>query len=377
MRKLAQSVYYHYAKNFNEDVKFPEDGYKGNYIADIADKLIADFSDTLINKNKIEEIKKYSEKIIFNEIQTTLEKLDIKFDNFFNETQLYENNQIDDIIKQLEAKGLIYEQDGATWFKGKKVGRNQDRVLIKSTGEPTYRLPDMAYHKNKFDRNFDLIVDVFGADHMDAYPDVLSVCKNLGYDISKIKVLIHQFVTIQENGRPIKMSTRKANFISLNDLIEEVGSDVVKFFFSMRGINTHLNFDLDLAKDQSDQNPVFYIQYAHARAVNIILKSKNEEIFSYDIFNHNLLIEEEEITLIKNLIEFPDLINKSIIDMEPQLISNYLMDIASKFHHYYSKHKVITNNKELSNARAILVDCIRQVLFNGLKVLGISAPNKM
>ena len=377
MRKLAESVHSHYAQKLNKDVPFPEDGYQGKYIIDIAQKLIDDFSDDLIDKKNLDSIKEYSEKIIFNDIQKTLKSLKIEFDNFFNETRLYQNNEIYKIIDSLKEKGLIYELDNATWFKATSVGREQDRVLIKSTGEPTYRLPDMAYHKNKFDRDFDLIVDVFGADHMDAYPDVLSVCENLGYDISKVKVLVHQFVTIQENGKPIKMSTRKANFISLEDLIDDVGADVVKFFFSMRGINSHLNFDLDLAKDESEQNPVFYIQYAHARAVNILYKSKDEGIFDYDTFNHDLLVQDEEINLIKSLIEFPELINKSMNEMEPQLISNYLMDIASKFHHYYAKHKVITENKALSNARTVLVDSIRQILFNGLSVLGISAPNKM
>ena len=164
--------------------------------------------------------------------------------------------------KSLKSKNLVYNKDGATWFRGSKVGCKQDRVIIKSTGEPTYRLPDIAYHKNKFERNYDIIVDVFGADHLDAYPDVLGACKALGYDSSKVRVLVHQFVTVQENGKPIKMSTRKANFISLDDLIDEVGSDVVKYFFAMRGMNSHLNFDLGLAKDESEQNPVFYIQYA-------------------------------------------------------------------------------------------------------------------
>ena len=377
MRKLAESVYSHYAKKLNKEVAFPEDGYQGKYIIDIAQKLIDDFSDDFIDRKNLDDVKEYSEKIIFNDIQKTLKSLKIEFDNFFNETQLYENNEIYKIIDALKEKGLIYELDNATWFKATSVGREQDRVLIKSTGEPTYRLPDMAYHKNKFDRNFDLIIDVFGADHMDAYPDVLSVCENLGYDTSKVKVLVHQFVTIQENGKPIKMSTRKANFISLEDLINDVGADVVKFFFSMRGINSHLNFDLDLAKDESEQNPVFYIQYAHARAVNILYKSKDEGILKYETFNHDLLIQDEEINLIKSLIEFPELINKSMNEMEPQLISNYLMDIASKFHHYYAKHKVITDNKALSNARTVLVDSIRQILFNGLNVLGISAPDKM
>jgi len=374
MRKLAESVYARYNEKLGKTSLFPEDGYEGLYIFDIADKLINTHSDSL---EDIEIIKDYAENTIFKDIKTTLKKMNITFDNFFNEKDLYDNKEIYNVIEALREKKLIYELDGATWFKATKLGLQQDRVLIKSTGEPTYRLPDMAYHKNKFERDFDVIVDVFGADHMDAYPDVLSVCKNLGYDTSKVKVLIHQFVTIQKDGNPIKMSTRKANFISLEDLIDDVGADVVKYFFSMRGINSHLNFDIDLAKDESDQNPVFYIQYAYARAINIINRSKDSNLYSLDLFKHHLLTTTEEINLIKALLNFPELIEKSTEDFEPQLIANYLMDISSKFHHYYSKHKVITENKELSIARTIFVDTIRQVIYNGLTVLGISAPEKM
>ena len=196
--------------------------------------------------------------------------------NHNNNHNVYDNNDIDRTVNDLKAKNLIYEKDGATWFKGTAAGRDMDRVIIKSTGEPTYRLPDIAYHRDKFDRNFDVIVDVFGADHMDAYPDVIAAIKSLDYDSDKIKVLIHQFVTVLKNGEPVKMSTRKANFISLDSLIDEVGADVTRFFFIMRSMNTHLNFDLDLAKEQSDANPVFYIQYAHARCCNMLRRFEGD-----------------------------------------------------------------------------------------------------
>ena len=377
MRKLAESVYSRYLKKFNIENDFPEDGYQGEYISDIAEQLKNDFSKELIDREKIDTIKSYAEEKIFTEIKSTLKKLQIEFDNFFNERDLYDNKAIFKIIESLKKDDLVYEKDGATWFKATELGLKQDRVLIKSTGEPTYRLPDMAYHQDKFNRNYDLIIDVFGADHLDAYPDVVAVCKYLGYDTQKIKVLVHQFVTIQENGKPVKMSTRKANFISLDDLIDEVGVDVVKYFFSMRGINSHLNFDLNLAKDQSDQNPIFYIQYAHARSINIIKKSKDAGLYSINDFDYNQLSELEEINLIKCLLKFPELITKSAEELEPQLISTYLMEAASKFHHYYAKHKVVSDNKDLSIARTVLVDATRQILFNGLNILGLSAPDKM
>tara|TARA_A100001011_G_C14315829_1_gene847931 strand:- start:819 stop:2447 length:1629 start_codon:yes stop_codon:yes gene_type:complete len=375
MRKLAQSVEARYNEILGKEFSFPKDGYEGNYIYDIANKIITLHGNKLIND--IDSIKKHAEQIIFDDIKATLKKLKIVFNNFFNEKDLYENNNIYKIIERLKNNGLIYEMDGATWFKATDLGLSQDRVLIKSTGEPTYRLPDMAYHKNKFDRKFDVIIDVFGADHMDAYPDVISVCKNIGYDTNKIKVLIHQFVTLEENGNPIKMSTRKANFISLDKLIDTVGADVVKYFFSMRGMNSHLNFDMSLAKDESDQNPVFYIQYAYARAINILNRAKDGNYYKINAFKHSLLKNKEEIQIIKKLINFQEIIEKSIEKFEPQLVATYLLDLSSIFHHYYSKHKVITDDRELTIARTILIDSVRQVLYNGLNILGLKTPNKM
>jgi len=377
MRVLAESVYARYNESLNQKAEFPEDGYKGEYINSIAKQLSSKCSDELSATKKLEFIKDYSEKTIFEQIKKTLKKIGIIFDNFFNENELYKNKEIYKIVAILKEKNLIYEKDGATWFKASDLGLNQDRVLIKSSGEPTYRLPDIAYHKNKFDRNYDVIIDVFGADHLDAYPDVIGACEALGYDKSKVKVLVHQFVTIQDEGKPIKMSTRKANFISLDDLIDEVGADVVKYFFAMRGMNSHLNFDLGLAKDESDQNPVFYIQYAYARIINILNKAHDEGFSLDDNFDYGLLDKKEEIAITKSLLTFPDLIKKAGSSMEPQMIANYLMDIASSFHHYYAVHKVITEKRELSIARLNLINAVKQVLYNGLNILNISTPNKM
>ena len=377
MRVLAESVYARYKESLNQESEFPEDGYKGEYIHNIAKELKNKHSNEFLKSKNLDFIKNYSEIIIFEKIKKTLKKIGIIFDHFFNENELYKNKEIYKIIDTLKEKKLVYEKDGATWFKASDLGLNQDRVLIKSSGEPTYRLPDIAYHKNKFDRNYDLIVDVFGADHLDAYPDVLGACEALGYDKSKVTVLVHQFVTIQDGGKPIKMSTRKANFISLDDLIDEVGADVVKYFFAMRGMNSHLNFDLGLAKDESDQNPVFYIQYAYARIINILNKAEAEGLSLDECFNYALLNSKEEIMITKTLLTFPDLIKKAGSSMEPQLIANYLMDIASSFHHYYAVHKVITDKKDLSIARLNLINAVRQVLYNGLTILNISTPNKM
>ncbi len=377
MRVLGESVYVRYMELLGENLEIPDGGYEGLYIKDIA-KIIFDKHQEKFkgdSNNKI--FKQTAEDYIFEDIERTLDKIGLKFDSFFNENALYDNNDIDRTVNDLKAKNLVYEKDGATWFKATAAGREMDRVIIKSTGEPTYRLPDIAYHRDKFDRNFDVIVDVFGADHMDAYPDVIAAVKSLDYDSDKIKVLIHQFVTVLKNGEPVKMSTRKANFISLDSLIDEVGADVTRFFFIMRSMNTHLNFDLDLAKEQSDANPVFYIQYAHARCCNMLRRFEGD-LDSIDESSLEHLKLDIETQLINKLLTFPEVIRKSSITLEPQNISNYLAELSSSFHSYYAKERVIdSDNKTLTDARIYLVNATRIVIKNGLKVLGVSAPEQM
>ena len=377
MRVLGESVYVRYMEILGENLEIPDGGYEGLYIKDIAknifDKHQEKFKGDISNKI----FKQTAEEYIFKDIEKTLNKIGLKFDSFFNENTLYDNNDIDRTINDLKTKNLIYEKDGATWFKATAAGRDMDRVIIKSTGEPTYRLPDIAYHRDKFDRNFDVMVDVFGADHMDAYPDVIAAIKALDYDSDKIKVLIHQFVTVLKNGEPVKMSTRKANFISLDSLIDEVGSDVTRFFFIMRSMNTHLNFDLDLAKEQSDANPVFYIQYAHARCCNMLRRFEGD-LNSIDESCLEHLKLDIETQLINKLLTFPEVIRKSSLTLEPQNISNYLAELSSSFHSYYAKERVIdSENKTLTEARVYLINAARIVIRNGLTVLGVSAPEKM
>jgi len=377
MRKLGESLKVRYLNNCGIDCPLPEDGYQGEYINDIAELFKKEFSEKYINENDLNIFKNYAEEKIFDDIKKTLNTLNIKFDNYFNEDDLYKNKDIDKIIDDLDKKKLIYKKDNATWFSGTKVNRPNDRVLIKSTGEPTYRLPDMAYHRTKFERNYHKIIDVFGADHMDAYPDIIEVMKQLDYDTNKIEVLIHQFVTITKNNKPIKMSTRKANFITLEELCEEVGTDVVRYFFIMRHINSHLNFELEIAKDQSDLNPIFYIQYAHARICNIIKKAKELGYNENDNKSIKSLNEKMENELIVTMINFKNIIKKSYEKLDPQIISNYLEELAAKFHKYYSKHRIITDDKKITNSRLFLINSLRIVICNALFVLGIEAKEKM
>jgi len=376
MDRLGLSVYLRYCELLNQSIDFPEECYQGKYIYNISQILVDEYGDKLLNSPKSESFRKTAEQNIFNDIKDTLQKIGIEFNNFFNEDSLYKNKAIFKVIEDLKKKNLIYEKDGATWFAGTNIGRNMDRVLIKSTGEPTYRLPDIAYHADKFDRGFDLIIDVFGADHMDAYPDVISALDQLDYNIDKMKVLIHQFATVSENGEAVKMSTRKANFITLDELLNEVGKDVLRYFFLMRGMNTHLNFDINIAKSESDENPVFYLQYAYARICNIINISKELNCKTENP-NLSLLSTDIELEIINSVISFPDCINDVTNKLEPQIITNYLQNLALLFHRFYSQNKVLTDNEELTKSRLLLIQSIQIVLRNGLDIIGISHPERM
>ena len=377
MHRLGESVKSRYLELLGENTEFPEEGYEGEYIIEIAQSLLDKNGNSLIDTADNKVFKEAAESNIFLNIKKTLARIGLKFDTFFNENSLYDSGAIEDVVDTLRQKNLIYEKEGATWFKATEAGRDQDRVIIKSSGEPTYRLPDIAYHQNKFNRGYDLMVDVLGADHMDAYPDVLAAVEQLGCDSKKINVIIHQFVTLTEDGEPVKMSTRKANYITLDELIDEVGQDVVRYFFIMRGINTHLNFDMALAKDESDENPVFYLQYAHARLCNILKHAEEQGHIFNEKTDLSPLNLDSEIQLIKLLLEFPNIIAKAKDNLEPQTIATYLQSLAGLFHKYYAKERVVTDDKNKTSARLILVQALQIVLNNGLSLLGIHALERM
>ncbi len=377
MHRLGESVKSRYLELLGEKTEFPEEGYEGEYIVEIAQNLIDKKGNSLKDLTENTAFKDAAESNIFLNIEKTLSRIGLKFDTFFNENSLYDSGAITNVVDTLRQKKLIYEKEGATWFKASEAGRDQDRVIIKSSGEPTYRLPDIAYHQNKFNRGYDLMVDVLGADHMDAYPDVLAAVEQLGCDSKKVNVIIHQFVTLTEDGEPVKMSTRKANYITLDELIDEVGEDVVRYFFIMRGINTHLNFDMTLAKDESDENPVFYLQYAHARLCNILKHAEEQEHIFNEKTDLSPLNLDSEIQLIKLLLEFPNIIAKAKDNLEPQTIATYLQSLAGLFHKYYAKERVVTDDKNKTSARLILVQALQIVLNNGLSLLGIHALERM
>ena len=375
MRILGESVAARYFDLIGKKYDFPDDGYKGEYIISIANQIKDSHNEKLQTNSKV--FRKEAEKAIFKGIKKTLNSIGIKHDVFSNEQTYYDNGSIDELVKELNNKNLIYNSDGAVWFKATKLGLEKDRVYYKSSGEATYRLPDTAYHRHKLNRGFDLVVDIFGADHADAYPDVIAALNALDIDTNPIKVLIHQFVTLLKGGEKVKMSTRQANFVTLDELINEVGGDVVRYFFIMRSMNSHLNFDLDLAADQSEKNPVYYIQYAYARISNIINNGKSKHIDIDGNFDSRLLVNKAEISLIKSLYEFPEIMKKTLNTLEPQSIANHLHDIASEFHKFYAKCRVITDDIELTKSRIHLIKSVKIVLANGLNILGIQAPEKM
>ena len=375
MRTLGKSVEARYLELLEKSFEFPEGGYQGDYIIEIAKEIINNNGKDL--KENDAQFLSSAEKTIFRQIKNSLNSLGIKFDIFSNEKSFYDSGAIEQLLSQLKDKGLIYEDDGATWYKATELGAKQDKVYIKSSGEPTYRLPDTAYHRDKINRDFDLIVDVFGADHTDTYPDVLSALKALNLDTDHIKILIYQFVTLIKNGEKVKMSTRKADFITLDNLIGELGLDIVRYFFIMRSMNTHLDFDLNLAKDQSDKNPVFYLQYAYARICNIIRHGEGQNYKFSDDFDATLLNQSSEIKLLKLMSNFPIMMETALDTLEPQIIANYLQELASSFHKFYGNCKVITEDKNISQARLGLINGTKIILSTGLSILGISAPEKM
>ena len=356
---------------------FPEDGYLGDYIDEIAREMVELQGADLDTEGDVEPFKKAAEEQIFADIEGTLDRLGIHMDSFFNERTLYDSNKVWDIVEAFRRKDLAYDKDGAVWFKTTEFGKEADTVLVKSSGEPTYRLPDIGYHADKLDRGYDLCIDVFGADHIATFPDVLDGIRSLGYDADKVDVVIYQFVTLIRGGEPVKMSTRKATYVTLDELMDEVGDDVTRYFFLMRSPNTHLEFDLDLAKEASDKNPVFYLQYAHARICSILRKAADTDLTLDGNADLSLLDHPTEQALVKVMMDLPESIDRAAENREPHRLANYLRDVAVAFTQFYGQCRIIGEDENLAKARLKLADAARQVLKNGLSVLGIGTPERM
>jgi arginyl-tRNA synthetase len=388
MKLLGESVRARYLQQHGIDAPMPEDGYQGEYIVDIARAMKEERGDSLVSVTDLEVFRAVAVKAIFAEINQTCTRLKIRFDVFTNELDLFKSGAVDKVLKALGDKGLTFEQDGAVYLRGEPLGLPKDAVLVRSGGDkqPTYRTPDIAYHIQKLERGFDLIVDVFGADHIAEHQEVLAAVKALGHDITPIRSIIYQFVTLIRGGEKVKMSTRKATYITLDQLLEEFpdevgGADVVRFFFLSRKSDSQFDFDLELAKKQAPENPVFYVQYAHARLASIFREGAAKGLaLPADASQINLnLLGDEELELAKRALGLPEVMTAAAEALEPHRITFYLLELATEFHRYYNKpaNRIIGADRELSLARMYMAAMLKDAIAGGLELLGVSAPERM
>jgi len=379
MEILGNSVRLRYLELLGQEVEFPEDHYQGDYIRDIAAALQTEYGDGLVNAD-VGVFKERAEAEIFAGIRATLARLRIHFDNYFNESSLHEGGQVTEVLAKMRERGYVYEKDGATWFRAPDGEGKKDRVLVKSTGEPTYRLPDIAYHVEKIRRGYDLMVTILGADHVEEYPDVLAGLQALGYRTDNVRVVFHQFVTLVRGGEQVRMSTRKGHFVTLDELIDEVGADAVRYFMLARSPDSHMEFDLDLAVEQSERNPVYYVQYAHARIASILRHAAEQGWDIESPGNVSLLTHESEQALIRKMLELPEVVEQGVTQLTPHYLPFYAQELAAIFHAFYRDCRVVSSDPadaELTRARLRLVRAARLVLARVLHLMGVTAPERM
>jgi len=375
---LGESIKARYLELLGTEVAFPENGYVGGYIKDLAQALIAKHGDKLKN-HKPGFFADYGISEILTSIKQDLKDFDVRFDNWFSQKEHCTIAVINKAIAQLEKLGFIYDKDEAKWFASSELGDDKNRVLVKSDGSFTYLAPDIAYHCNKKERGFNQVIDIWGPDHHGYINRLKAAWQALGFNRDELAILIIQLATLFRQGKPVRMSTRAGEFISLKEVIDEVGTDAGRFFFLMRKADSHLKFDLEVAKSQSLENPVYYIQYAHARISSIIRnRAAKCRFINFTRLNLELLKEPDELNIIKQLTRFQDVVSSCAEKLEPFWLLNYLQELAKLFHNYYDNHRVLsTDNLPLSRARLSLIEAIKIVLAIGLGLLGVSQPEKM
>ncbi|MDX8344032.1 arginine--tRNA ligase [Rossellomorea sp. YZS02] len=381
IHNLAISVEARYFQALGQDKAMPEDGYHGQDIIEIGKKLAEEFGSKYAEVSDEERYKffrEYGLKIEMAKLQKDLEMFRVPFNVWYSETSLYENGKIDAALKTLRDNGHVYEEDGATWFRSTELGDDKNRVLIKNDGTYTYLTPDISYHQDKFERGHDVLINIWGADHHGYIPRMKAAIEALGFDRDKLEVEVIQLVHLYKNGEKMKMSKRTGKAVTLRELVEEVGLDAVRYFFAMRSADTHMDFDLDLAVSQSNENPVYYAQYAHARICSILRQAKEQGLSSEDKIDLKLIGTEKEVDLLKKLGEFPQMIADAAEKRTPHRVANYINDLASAFHSFYNANKVLDEeNRELTTARLALVKVVRVTLQNALALIGVAAPEKM
>jgi arginyl-tRNA synthetase len=383
MNNLGKSVLLRYRELLGEKIEFPETCYRGDYIKDIAADVIRKEGNVYLTSDEGKTVSYFTGiagQSIFNEIKDDLRDFGVNFDHYFSEKELYKNNGVVNLLESLREKNFVYSDGETLWFKTTDFGDEKDRVVIRKNGEPTYFAADIAYHQNKFLRGYEMIIDIWGADHHGYMPRLWAGIQALGHDKNELKIILVQLVNLLRGGVPVAMSTRSGEFVTLREVLEEVGKDAARYNFLMRRSDSHLDFDLEIAKKQSNENPVYYVQYAHARICSIMRMAQQEHgivLPVYKDINPALLNEPEEMTLIKLMARYPEVIEGAAKSLEPHRITFYLNEMASVFHSYYNKNKVISDNKELTAARLFLIKAISIVLENALKILGVNAPEKM
>jgi len=374
MRVLGESLKLRVKELLGETVEFPENFYQGGYLTELATAVLERRGKSVIDEGWA-FFKDVAKDTIFKDIQDTLARLGIRFDVLSNEATYFENNAIWEVLERLKQAGYAYEKDGATWYKATAFGAEKDRVLVRSNGDPTYRLPDIAYHVDKLERGFEWVVDVLGSDHIVQTPDIISALNVLGYDGDKIQPLFYQFITLTSGGKALKMSTRKANFVTLDELTAEVGADAVRYFMISRSTDAQMEFDLELAKKQSKDNPVYYIQYAHTRIASILRETQGGE--DHEELDLSALNEPEVRALIKKLDAYPEALTEAARYLAPHLVATYAHQLAGLFHVFYERYRVLNVDPATARARLALVRATQIVLKQALDVLGVSSPEHM
>lgn len=380
MNNLARSVNARYLELLGKEIEFPEDGYHGHDIIDTAQRIINKYGDRFLlmgEEERLEEFKTiaYQEKLAA--LKEDLERFNVRFDVWFSEKTLHEANKIKEACDTLLEKGYMYEQDGALWLKSTAFGDDKDRVVIRDNGVPTYFAADIAYHANKFGRGFDRVINLWGADHHGYIARMKAAMQCMGYQPEQLEILILQMVRLLRDGQEVKMSKRTGQSVTLNELIDEVGTDEARFFFVMRSIDSQLDFDLDLAKKKSNDNPVFYVQYAHARICSIMRQVAEAGIEVQGKGDYKLLTEPVEVDLIKKLGEYPEMLATAAKERAVQQVAHYVYDLAGLFHSAYNQCRILGVNEELQQARLAMVMAVGHVVRHALSILGVSAPEKM
>ena len=384
IRTLGTSVWLRLLQKAGKSIDFPDDCYQGDYIKELAAYLFDTEKDTLFQKTEAEAIDycaKFAASTILEGIREDLAGFGVNFDRWFSEQSLYDSGKVQKVIEDFKSKGLIYEADGALWFKTADFGDEKDRVVVRNNGLTTYFASDIAYHMDKFERGFNRVIDIWGADHHGYIKRIKASVEASGRNPDQFQVILVRLVSLSREGKPVAMSTRAGEFVTLKEIIAEVGKDAARFLFLSRSYDSGLDFDLELAKKQTADNPVYYVQYVHARISSILSKAVNEDIISTPDFNKGenlkLLTAKEEINLLKILGSFEETVKKSALELHPHIVFAYLTNLAAAFHLYYNRHKVITDKREMTLARLSLVLAVKKVIRNGLSLLGVSAPERM